>query len=84
MVEYHKREYSKGHVLPKMVYVSFFVYTKIKKGGDTTMTKEAALGYMVLAAQAAGLDAQTIGLLDGLMASQMGFYSEEEAEEINK
>lgn len=44
------------------------------------MTNAAAIGYMILAAKNAKLDAKTISQLESLMSVEMDFKTEEEAE----
>jgi len=45
------------------------------------MTNAAAIGYMIRASKQAGLDHDTIKVLEALMNEQMDFHTEEEAEQ---
>lgn len=46
------------------------------------MTDASAIGYMIMAAEEAGLDGDAIKKLEHLMYKQMDLYTEEEAEQI--
>ena len=45
------------------------------------MNNSAAIGYMILAAKALGLDKKTIRTLESAMRSKMDIFTEDEAEE---
>jgi len=46
------------------------------------MTNGAAIGYMIMAAQALSLDHKIIQDMESIMSEQMDFYSEEQAEHV--
>jgi len=69
-------------ILTDIIIPNRRVTARARQKGGTALTNEAALGYMIKAANEMGLSLQQIRVLEATMRDLMDFITESRAEEI--